>query len=279
MDVLDRARWANIMASFSISALTEAAGTSDIDLRLIQRDQSIQGRVQVNTSVVAQYAELMRLGVQFPPIRLWYNGTTYWLSDGFHRVAAAERVGASAISAQVFPGTKDDAIWDSFGANVTHGLRRTSADVRLVLERAVGHPRGMQLSNNQLARHLGVAESTLRRWRTQASSFEDTIRLAKRGGKTYAIETHNIGKARQTALNRRRSIERLRSEFDHVKPLASPGVLKLLRVLEIWIFEGVPATVFLDRVEELWDCPDDHPRTANDGFLRDPLRNLRQGEA
>jgi hypothetical protein len=242
----------------SVCANCQYVETS-IELRMIQRDESIQARIKLNSPVVILYAQSMREGVEFPPVRVWFDGASYWLSDGFHRVSAAERIGALQVLARVFQGSKDDARWDSLGANVAHGLRRTAADIRLVLERAAVHARGLQLSNSQLARHIGVAESTLRRWREQSSSHdgEDTIRMATRGGNTYAIETKRIGKTSHGISCRAKPIDKLRSEFSDVKRLASPGTSKVLKIVEAWVFEGGPTTVFLDRIEELFhDCID-----------------------
>jgi uncharacterized protein (DUF1015 family) len=42
------------------------------------------------------------------PIRVFFDGTTYLLADGFHRVAAALKVGRRRIKAEVVMGTYAD---------------------------------------------------------------------------------------------------------------------------------------------------------------------------
>ena len=36
-------------------------------------------------------------GAVFPPVIVFYDGTSYWLADGFHRVGATESLGRTAI--------------------------------------------------------------------------------------------------------------------------------------------------------------------------------------
>jgi hypothetical protein len=87
---------------------------------------ALQGRAGSNGSIIAEYAKLMRMGVVFPPVRTWFDGDSYWLSDGFQRIAATELVGFREVAAEVFLGTVEDARWDSYAANSVHGLRRTA---------------------------------------------------------------------------------------------------------------------------------------------------------
>jgi hypothetical protein len=224
-----------------------------LDIHRIRRDGDTQGRVALSESVIKEYADLMRMGVEFPPVRVWCDEKNYWLSDGFQRVAAAELVGLKGISAEVFRGTLEEARWDSYAANSSHGLRRNRADIEAIVGRALEHPKGAHLSNCQIARHLNVPEATLRRWRKYSSSpsSEDTTRLAVRGGQTYPIKTGNIGKGTERRHpGVRQSLDDLRGEFNNIKRLASPQGRLLFTIIGSWIFDGTPATVCLDRIEE-----------------------------
>src|SRR5580698_10313394 len=113
----------------------------------IRRDGYTQGRIFLNPAVVTEYANLMRAGCQFPPIRVWFDHVNYWLSDGFHRVAAAESNGTAEIFTEVFDGTLEAARWDSYCSNTTHGLRRSKADIDSLIARTLKHPNCKQLSN------------------------------------------------------------------------------------------------------------------------------------
>ena len=56
-------------------------------------DQRLQARMEKepDPQVVADYAELMRDGVIFPPVVIFREGETRLLAEGFHRIAAAKQ--------------------------------------------------------------------------------------------------------------------------------------------------------------------------------------------
>src|ERR1035437_3553287 len=98
------------------STPTTQSGVQILLISVIRRDGHTQHRVAVDPSIIAEYASLMREGVAFPPVRVWWDGSDYWLSDGFQRVSAAEIAGCTQIAAKVLHGTLSDAQWDSYAA-------------------------------------------------------------------------------------------------------------------------------------------------------------------
>src|SRR4051812_10700182 len=101
-----------------------------LKLELIRTDAGTQSRVCLTDDVVAEYAERMIEGEQFPPVVVFHDGSDFILSDGFHRVMAAIRNQFKDILADVRKGTKLDALKYALGANRANGLRRTNADKR-----------------------------------------------------------------------------------------------------------------------------------------------------
>ena len=61
----------------------------------IRTNGDTQHRNAPNPNIVREYAELMRAGVVFPPVAVFWDGKDHWLSDGFQRIDAAKL--ASAI--------------------------------------------------------------------------------------------------------------------------------------------------------------------------------------
>ena len=57
---------------------------------------------------VDEYVEMLLRGEELAPIRVRFDGTDYFLEDGFHRIEAAKRLGVSKIEAEVLPGTLAD---------------------------------------------------------------------------------------------------------------------------------------------------------------------------
>lgn len=68
-------------------------------------------RATIDESVVETYADRMLRGIEFPPIVVFSDGTSYHLADGFYRVLAAKRCCFGSIRAEVKTGTQADALW------------------------------------------------------------------------------------------------------------------------------------------------------------------------
>lgn len=170
----------------------------NLAIAIIRLDGGTQPRAVVDRGVIDDYGRDMRAGVEFPPVVAFYDGTDYWLADGFHRVGAAQWVGEKDIECDVRQGTREDAQWYSFGANQVHGLRRTTEDKQRAVKSALTHANGAGKSNSQIARHVGVDEGTVRNWRERLSSSSEIpkteTRSVTRGNTTYQQNTANIGR-------------------------------------------------------------------------------------
>lgn len=132
-----------------------------IEISKIRRDGGTQPRAGTNETAVAEYAEAMKAGAQFPPVMLFYDGSTYWLADGFHRVAAAAAAGLESIDADILQGTQRAAVLHSVGVNGAHGLRRTTEDKRRAIETLLRDPEWRQWSDRQIAEAVGVDHKTV----------------------------------------------------------------------------------------------------------------------
>lgn len=216
------------------SQLREKPQLRRVPISSIRRDGNTQHRLAEDAGLIAEYAVLMCAGVEFPPVALRWDGESYWLSDGFRRIAAAEIAGLSDVSAEVRRGELSDAQWDSYAANATHGARRSTDETEAVIRLALAHPNSRGLSTSELARHLQAPESTVRYWRSRLSSqrCEDEFRTVTRGGKTYAMATRNIGHGSKPRLGRVR--RNLRAEIATMKGQASNEARGLLNIMDYW---------------------------------------------
>lgn len=170
---------------------------TEIKLVDIRIDGGTQSRVSINQLAVADYGDAMTGGATLPPVTLFFDGTEYWLADGFHRYHAHCKIGMLNIDAEVINGTSKDAKLFAYGANKDHGLRRTTEDKR----KAVA---GMladfgDWSDSKIARHVGVDHKTVAAHRLPIlgnSQDAPTTRTVERNGKTFEQNTANIGKAK-----------------------------------------------------------------------------------
>jgi hypothetical protein len=126
----------------------------NISLASIERDTSIQCREHLNIATVNEYAEAMAEKREFPPVVVFGSADRAWIGDGWHRVAAADQIGAEHILAEIREGSRIDAVKYALGANAAHGNRRTNADKRRAVEVALRE--FPKLSSRAIAEMCGV---------------------------------------------------------------------------------------------------------------------------
>lgn len=136
-----------------------------LPLAVIRTDGGTQPRDGLIEEEVDEYVFQLRHKAQFPPIEVVYDGSDYYVWDGFHRLEAHKRAKKTEIAARVQPGTREDAVWLSYRANITHGIRRSPADRQRAVMGALQHPRSSGMTDKHLAAHCGVAVSTISQWR------------------------------------------------------------------------------------------------------------------
>jgi hypothetical protein len=141
-----------------------------------------QTRVSTNDEAVESYAEAMKLGSEFPPVVVYFDGAKHYLADGFHRYLAAKKIEVPKLAAEVHEGTRGDALIHALGANAKNGVYRTNADKRnaaeIALEEWTDH------SNGYLADICNVSIELVRRVRKQVGLAHPDVVLG-RDGKKY----------------------------------------------------------------------------------------------
>lgn len=66
-----------------------------------------RGENLIEETVLAYVADIQR-GDRLQPLRVRFDGQSYFLKDGFHRVEAAKRCGIQALEAEILPGTLEE---------------------------------------------------------------------------------------------------------------------------------------------------------------------------
>lgn len=180
-----------------------ASNIDRLPLTAIRTDGGTQPRAQMDMMYVADLAQAIQDGAYVPAIITYYDGSDYWLADGFHRYHASQQLGRDAIDAEVRQGTRRDAVLCSVGANATHGLRRTNADKRRAVETLLNDPEWVQWSDREIARRCGVHHDMVASIRQSLSGGIrqiDESRFVQRNGTTYAMNTASIGRAQVSPL-------------------------------------------------------------------------------
>lgn len=175
---------------------------TDLSLDAINIQGGTQARVRTNDDAIESYAEEMNQGATFPPIVVYFDGTTHWLADGFHRLLAAKRIGRETILAEINAGGRTDALRHALGANATNGVYRTNDDKRNAVEIALEE--WPDLANPVLAEICRVSVELVRRRRaelTQSGKLARPERVTGRDGKEYPsqIERQPRGKTEESS--------------------------------------------------------------------------------
>jgi len=169
----------------------------DISLPIaeIRTDGGTQPRAKIDAATVAEYAEDMTEGATFPAVTVFYDGSYYWLADGFHRMAGAQQIGLVEIGCDVRQGKRRDAQWFSFGANKTHGIRRAPGDPKRAIESILADDEWRQKPQTEIAIHVGVTQGYVSMIFTsyKTNKIDRSEVIVTRGDSTYTMHTANIG--------------------------------------------------------------------------------------
>lgn len=155
------------------------------DLRM---DGGTQPRVLMDPDTIADYAEAMKSGAEFPPVVVFFDGKNHWLADGFHRVYAAQENGQTQIPVDRRTGSQRDAILFSCGANATHGRPRTNADKQQAIETLLRDTAWGKRTDKWISDACCVTDKTVAASRRRLESASEIPMLGRRearDGKTY----------------------------------------------------------------------------------------------
>jgi uncharacterized ParB-like nuclease family protein len=137
-------------------------------------DPALQVRRATDPGTVRQYADAMRAGKVFPPIKVADVGGACYLVGGWHRVEAAKAVGLREIEAAVLDAPKEALRWLAAEDNMTHGLPLKRSEARSVFKayvKAGQHrtPNGGFKSSREIAADLHGMRShaTILEWMRQ----------------------------------------------------------------------------------------------------------------
>jgi hypothetical protein len=101
------------------------------------------------------------------PLRVWSDGSTFFLSDGAHRLKAFKRADVPVAPCKVFQGSFRDALFDATGANVGHGLNRTPTTKRNAVLQLLKDPHWGSMSDRQIAKQTGSSHPTVAKLRAE----------------------------------------------------------------------------------------------------------------
>ena len=169
-----------------------------IEISSITLDTKLQPRLSVSNSIIAEYRELWESGVQLPPVQVVSDDETFWLVDGFHRVESAKRAGKTEIEANIERGDYRTAMLRAASANATHGLRRTSAEKRLQVQRLLEDSEWVAWSDRTIAEICVVSPPFVKSVRDTLGQAQVEKTYRTRQGGISTMNTAPIAESNKT---------------------------------------------------------------------------------
>jgi hypothetical protein len=151
-----------------------------IKLAEIRIDGGTQTRAKISNETVEEYADAVSQGAKFPPVDVFFDGSTNWLADGFHRFHGHRKAGCLDILAIVHTGTLEGALIFALRSNISHGLKRTNDDKRKCVEIAL--TKFADRSDRVVAEMCGVSHDLVNRMRPQLSENDSSLPTPPRTG-------------------------------------------------------------------------------------------------
>lgn len=150
------------------------ANVKPISMDLIRTDGGTQMRAELDKDVYLDYRDKWTAGVEFDPVDLFHDGSTYWLADGFHRFYGAKEAKRSSIPSKIHQGTQRDAMLFAAGANSAHGLRRSNADKRQAVTTLLNDDEWVSWSDRKIAEQAAVSVQLVCETRKQLSTVDSS---------------------------------------------------------------------------------------------------------
>ncbi len=175
---------------------------------IIRLDGGAQMRAALDPATIRAYADRMLAGDQFPAVTVTYDGVSYWIADGFHRLAALGLLAGETgdrwwrmVNVRVLPGDARSAILLAAGANASHGLPRKPEDKRRAVAALLMDPEWLQWSDNEIARACAVSVPFVGKMRRElhGGAGEQTGGEVRRGADGRLISVANIGRVAASA--------------------------------------------------------------------------------
>lgn len=151
----------------------------ELSLKEIKHDKEMQPRAYMHEDAIAEYAEDMQNGAEFPPLTVFFDSVHYWLVDGYHRYFAYKSCAITKAKCKVIKGTRREAILFSKGVNNDHGLRRTNDDKRKAVTGMLEDFEYAEWSNHKIAEACRVSH-------TYVANVKKSLQNKPSGDKEYS---------------------------------------------------------------------------------------------
>ena len=165
-----------------------------VKLDAIRLDGGTQCRLVIDQPTVYTYLEAMKEDAEFPLMETVFDGSTHWLTDGFHRYHAYKLLGIKEVEVKYKPGTLQDAKIEALKANSKHGKPLSNDDKRNKVKMALEVDGYEKKSDREIASICEVSVtfvSSVRRPEVKAKQSKNVEKhFEKKAGKGGVVKLH-----------------------------------------------------------------------------------------
>lgn len=221
----------------TITRVEKASSSSTVELSTITKAPEFQVRMKTDTATINRYAEIIKAGGEFPPVRLARVRVNKDVAepvlvpvDGFHRIAAHEKLGLAYIEATIEDMDPVLAQWKAAEANISHGLPLSSKEVREAFRRfirAEQHVEGRYrsgkmklMSYRKIGAKIGKSYGTIRNWMR-----EDFPKIyAQMGGEEWTGDKPKVSDELNEGKDKADPVSLLQAAFEAYRTITDPQV-------------------------------------------------------
>lgn len=157
----------------------------NLAIDLLRLDGGTQARLSIDQDTVDTYFEVLEKEAgewPFGEIDVFFDGSDYFVADGFHRTLAATRMKRASVPCRVHQGTAKDAKIFGMTANDMHGLRMSRDDKRACVEWLLDNFTNM--TRDELAIKAGVVKRTVQRVVAERKGATEGVTKSPRSSET-----------------------------------------------------------------------------------------------
>ena len=169
-----------------------------VKIDAIRIDGGTQCRLVIDQPTVYSYLEAMKEGDVFPLMETVFDGSTHWLTDGFHRYHAYKLLGIKEIEIEYKPGTLQDAQVEALKANSKHGKPLTNEDKRNKVEMALTIEGFEKKTNYEIAKICVVSQPFVASVRDPAKKKKQAENVEKHYKEKVKENTNSISSEKAT---------------------------------------------------------------------------------
>lgn len=194
--------------------------TRRINFEMINATPDLMMRVELSKDKIAEYAEAMKLGAEFPPLDCAEVDGELMLYDGFLRYAAYKKQRVTDVAVRIrVAASHDDAVLWAVQAGAYQDLKRTNADKQKAVKALLATDQYRNMTNVEIANAAGVDPSMVQKHRTKMRDDKVTVTLSP-VKKPDPTRIDKLGRKRPTTYAPRVPRPTPKPE---IKPITQPG--------------------------------------------------------